>query len=173
MVSGFCEVDAVKGKFNIPRPGIHKGNIQLLGQKLIFLCKADGFSHKAICRNPGTPLHERRCDQHFRTGKGLQKPLHPGSCFPDGGSLQQVIGAQHHKNPISLPILRQQGSRAGDFPAVGAGIDAFVTGLFRQQVNPTIICTIAVTKESSGIVTVCIGIAETQQPHRRHLHTQE
>ena len=57
---------------------------------------------------------------------------------------------------------------AWNFSAVGTGIDYLMTYLFRQQVDPTIFYTVTVTEESSGIVTISIGISETQYPHRNH-----
>ena len=103
--------------------------------------------------------------------KRSQKGFHPGGGFHCGCALQQVVGTQHHQKNIHRRVIGEQAERIGIawyFPAVGTGINAFVTCLLHQQVNPTIPGTITVTEETSGIVSVSIGISETQYPHRNH-----
>ena len=104
--------------------------------------------------------------------RGVQKGFHPGGGFFCGCTLEQIIGAQHHQKNIHRPVLLQQakGIRiAWDLPTVGTGIDHFMTCPLCQQVDPTVFRFIAIPEESSGIVAICIGISETQYPHRNHL----
>ena len=101
----------------------------------------------------------------------IQKGFHSGGSFLCRSSLEQVIGAQHYQEDIHRCVFGQQSERiriAWNLPTVSTGIDTFVTGLLRQQVDPTILGAITVTDESSWIKAVSIGIPETQEPHRNH-----
>ena len=56
-----------------------------------------------------------------------------------------------------------------NFSAVNAGIDAFVTSLPCQQVNPAVFRIITVCEKTAGIVAVSIGISEAQDAYAYHL----
>ena len=58
MVSFFREVNTVEGELDIPVAGIHKGDVQLLCQQLVFLCEIDRFSNQFILKeiSPGCSL---------------------------------------------------------------------------------------------------------------------
>ena len=102
----------------------------------------------------------------------IQKGFHPGGGFLCRCALEKIIGAEHHKENIHRHVFGEQTECMWimwNLPAIGTSIDAFMTRLLHQQVNPTILSTITVTKESSGIVAVSIGISKTQYPHCNHL----
>ena len=101
-----------------------------------------------------------------------QKSIHPGRGILCRCALEQVVGAQHYKKNIHRCVFCEQPKRIRiprNLTAIGTGIDTFVAGLLCQQVNPAVIGNITVTKETSGIIAVGIGISETQYPHRNHL----
>ena len=102
----------------------------------------------------------------------IQKGDHSVGGFLCRRALEQIIGAQHHQENIHRCVLGEQSECIGiawNLPAVGTGIDPFVTSLLCQQVNPAIFCAITVTEESSGIVPIGVGIPKTQNSHRNHL----
>ena len=96
MMPSFGEVDAVEGELDIPVAGINKGDVELLCQKFVFLCKADGLCNQCIRRNPGTALHRWRCyQQDLLTVREqrIQKGFHPGGSFLCACALEQIVGA--------------------------------------------------------------------------------
>ena len=100
-----------------------------------------------------------------------QKCLHLAGGFLCSCALEQIVGAEHHKENIHRCVFGKQAQSIGiawDIPAVGTGIDPFVTSLLCQQINPTILGTVTVTEKSSGIVAVSIRISETQYSQRNH-----
>ena len=160
------EVYAVIGQRDVPLPDIGKTDAQSLRQGLAELGKGAGVLNELHAWTPLAHSHWRRCNQQDLAsiqGYTDEEPLQPLGGLLWASPLKQIVGPQHDDQQIC--VSRKGGSGGWNLAAVLSHVRDRPSGLRSQDVHPSVVCLIPPTEITSGVISVGIGVTETDDVH--------
>ena len=98
------------------------------------------------------------------TQDSSEKSLQPLSRLLRASPLEQIVGAQHHDQQVSV-IWEGRNDRR-DLPAVLSHVADSPAGFRRQDVHPPAVPLIASAEIASRVIAIGVGIAKADDLHR-------